>query len=140
MTHTQRAPLLRHSGFTLVELMIVVVVVGILGAVAFPSYQDHLRKGRRAATQAYLMDLAMRQQQYLIDNRSYATTASALGYTTVPTDVSSYYTAAITTADGPPPTFSIAATPQGTQASDSCGTLSINSAGTKSSSSGTNCW
>lgn len=130
----------RGTGFSLIELMIAVAVIGILAAVAVPSYQEHVRKGRRAAAQGYLMDLAQRQQQYFLDNRGYASAASALGYASTPSDVSSYYTVAITVAGGPPPTYSITATATGSQTSDTCGNLTINSAGTKSSSAGSNCW
>lgn len=130
----------RTAGFTLIELMIAVVVVGILGAIAVPAYRDHLRKAHRASAQAYLMDLAQRQQQYFIDSRSYATTTAALGYATAPSDVAPYYTIAIAVDAGPPPTYSLTAAPTGTQVTDGCGSLTLNSAGTKSSSSGTNCW
>lgn len=128
------------AGFTLVELMIVVVIVGILAGVAFPSYQDHVRKGHRASAQAYLMDLAQRQQQYFLDNRSYADNAPALGYASTPPDVAPYYTVAVAAPGGPPPTFAITATPTGSQTADSCATLAINSAGTKSASAGSKCW
>lgn len=128
------------TGFTLIELMIAVAIVGILAGVAFPSYQDYVRRGHRASAQGYLMDLAQREQQYFLDNRGYASTASALGYSSAPSDVSPYYTVAITVAGGPPPTYSITATPTGSQASDTCGSLTLNSAGTKSSSAGSNCW
>lgn len=134
------AHLRRAAGFSLIELMIAVVIVGILAAVALPAYQQHVRKGHRAGAQAYLMDLAQRQQQYFLDNRGYASAASALGYASTPADVSPYYTVTLVTADGPPPSFTITAAPAGTQIADTCGTLTINNAGTKTSSSGSNCW
>lgn len=140
MVNRRRVSLLRSSGFTLIELMIVVAIVGILAAIAYPSYMDHMRKGRRASAQSYLATLAQQEQQYLIDSRSYTASAAALGYTSTPSDVAPYYTIAIAPADGPPPTFTITATPIGTQAVDTCGTLSINNAGTKTASSGTSCW
>lgn len=126
-------------GFTLVELMIVVAIVAILAVVAFPSYQDSVRKSNRAAAESYLMDLAQRQQQYLNDARSFATTAAALG-TSTPSTVSPYYTVTITVAAGSPPSYSLAAAPIGTQVSDSCGTLTLTSAGAKTSSAGSRCW
>lgn len=130
----------RIAGFTLIEMMIAVVVLSILTAIAVPSYQSYTRKARRASCQSYMMDLAQRQQQYLLDNRSYASEASVLGYSSTPSDVSSYYTVTISATNGPPPTFTVTATPTTQQSSDSCGTLTINSAGTKSASSGSNCW
>jgi type IV pilus assembly protein PilE len=54
----------RQSGFTLLELMIVLVIVGILASIAIPSYRDSIRKGNRRAAQAVLMDIANRERQY----------------------------------------------------------------------------
>ncbi|MDP1716460.1 MAG: prepilin-type N-terminal cleavage/methylation domain-containing protein, partial [Burkholderiales bacterium] len=88
----------RHAGFTLIELMITVAILGILAAVAYPSYQDHLRKGRRAAAQNFLMEVGNRQQQYLLDARNYAAGSAALTTLnlSVPTDVSRFYTITVT--------------------------------------------
>ncbi|MDD2342445.1 MAG: type IV pilin protein [Tolumonas sp.] len=123
-------------GFTLLELMIAVAVVAILASIAYPSYQSHLISSRRASAQSHLMDIAQREQQYFLDARSYASDLTTLSMTT-PSDVSSYYTIAIATSSAPP-TFTVTATPvTGTsQASD--GALSINNAGTKTSSN--NSW
>lgn len=129
----------RAQGFTLIELMVVVGIIGILVAIAMPAYNDYLRKGRRAEAQAQLMNLAQQEEQYFLDARAYALAASALNVT-IPTSVSTYYTITFVTTDGPPPTFSISATPIGDQAKDSCGTLTITSAGTKSASTGATCW
>ena len=65
-------------GFTLIELMLVVAVIAILAAVAFPSYQEHVRKTKRTEVQAELIDIASRLQQYKSTNFNYkinATTA-----------------------------------------------------------------
>jgi type IV pilus assembly protein PilE len=130
----------RGRGFTLLEVMIVCVIVGILAAIVLPSYQAQLRKSRRASAQSHLMDIASRQQQYLLDNRQYASTLSALGMTT-PNDVLQYYTisACDTSAtpvacvpSGTPPVFVVTATPIGAQAQDLSGSaLSIDSTGAK---------
>ena len=120
----------RPSGFTLIELMIVVAIVAILAAIAFPSYQDHLRKGRRGATQAFMMDLANREQQYLLDARVYATGGTTLTMlnVTVPSEVSSFYTVTVDPG-ATPPSYTITATPIGAQASD--GVLTLDQAGNK---------
>lgn len=130
MSMVRRSSRQRAAGFTLIELMITVAIVALLAAIAFPSYQSHVRKGYRAAAQSFLMDVAQKQTQFLIDNRAYASTTAALSVTT-PTDVNNLYTISIAVTAGPPPTFTVTATPKaGTvQASDSV--LTINQAGQK---------
>lgn len=129
----------KQAGFTLVELMITVAVVGILAVTAYPTYQNFLLKGNRAAAQSHLMDIAQRQQQYLMDARSYAGSVAALNMTT-PTEVSNYYTIAIVTAAGTPPTFTATATPSGKQTADTCGTMSLDNNGAKTAAQTTGCW
>lgn len=118
------------KGFTLVELMVVIAVIGILASIVVPSYQDYLRKGRRAAAQSLLMDVAQKQQQYLLDSRSYAADLTTLKVTT-PDDVANYYTITMDVGNGAPPSFTVTATPNsGTdQASDP--TLTIDNTGKK---------
>jgi type IV pilus assembly protein PilE len=62
----------KHAGFTLVELMIVVVVIAIIAAVGFPSYREHVARGQRSQGQQLLADIAQRQEQLLLDRRTYA--------------------------------------------------------------------
>jgi len=82
------------SGFTLIELMMVVAIISILLAIAVPAYNEYVNRAHRAAAQQFLMDVAQRQEQYLLDNRQYATLlgvgAGGLGMST-PTDVATDY-------------------------------------------------
>jgi type IV pilus assembly protein PilE len=125
---------LRPSGFTIIELMIVVVIVSILAMIAFPSYEDHLRKGRRSAAQNFLSDVATRQQQYLLDARQYAVGAGALAALnlTVPTDVAQFYAVTINPAAPVlPPAFALTATPLPGSRQVPDGALTLDSDGNK---------
>lgn len=128
---TSRQERLRTRGFTLIELLIAVVIVGILGAIAFPSYQAHIIKGNRAAAQQFMLSIANKEEQYLLDSRSYTTTigSGGLGLTT-PTEVASLYTFTVDVTTTPL-TYTVRATPVagGRQASD--GTLTIDNTGAK---------
>ena len=133
----------RRRGFTLIEMMIVVVVVAVLAAIALPAYQDQVRKSRRASAESVLMDNAAKQQVYLLDSRlSYAGGASCPDVTalttlrvTMPNDVSTYYDFCVIQGAGPPPTFTARATPKGSQAADLGGVnLEIDNAGLKTPS------
>lgn len=114
--------------------MIAVAVVAILATIAFPSYQDYLRKGRRSAAQSFIVDVAARQQQYLIDARSYAGGAGALGTLNlaVPGDVSRFYTVTIDpAAPTVPPSYTITATPIAGSAQVPDGVLTLDHQGAK---------
>jgi type IV pilus assembly protein PilE len=118
---TQKATL-QHRGFTLIDVLIAVAIVGILAAIAYPSYQSAVRKSNRAAAEAHLSDIAQRQQQFLLDQRSYAADLTTLGVVT-PATVVPYYTITIAAVAGPPPSFTASATPIGSQAGDLSGAL-----------------
>ncbi len=68
-----------ERGFTLIELMIVVAIVAILAAVGYPSYRDHVARGQRSQGQQVLMDMAQRQEQFLLDQRQYNANPGAGG-------------------------------------------------------------
>lgn len=136
-----------ERGFSLLELMAAVAIVGILSAIAFSSYTDSMTKGRRSSAQTHLLDIAQRQQQYLLDARSYAVNLTALNLTT-PSEVSKYYTITIcqlpsgscVAPGGTPPAFAAIATPIAGTAQADDGTLSITHTGVKATTSTSYTW
>lgn len=64
--------MLKHKGFTLIELMTVVVIIGILAAIAYPSYSRYVQKGYRTEAKSALLDLAARQERHYAQNYRYA--------------------------------------------------------------------
>ncbi len=123
-----------NKGFTLIELMIVVAIVGILAAIAYPSYNNSLIKGSRAAAKSYLLEVAQKQQQFLLDNRAYGTKAEleASGLA-APKDFTNFYTLAVAPDAGPPPSFTATATPIAGKRQKDDGWLEVNNTGSKTS-------
>ncbi len=120
-----------NRGFSLIELMVVLVIIGILGSVAYPSYVDHVRKGKRSAAQNFMLDLERQEEQYLFDARQYIDLINNGPQVPVPQTVSDYYNVQITLLPGPPPGYRITATPiAGTSQADD-GTLVLSSDGTR---------
>lgn len=117
----------RARGFSLLELMTVLVIIGVLSAIAWPSYQNYVIRGNRAAAQTFMMTVASRQEQYLLSNRSYAATTAALSLT-APPETTGRYDFAVTNPGGAT-TYLVTATAIGNQLSD--GDLTLSSDGTK---------
>jgi type IV pilus assembly protein PilE len=72
-------------GFSLVELMIVIAIIGIIAGIAYPSYNNHLLKGRRAEAQVALLDLLQQQERYMTQRNTYIAFSTASSGVTTPT-------------------------------------------------------
>ncbi|MDR2875861.1 MAG: type IV pilin protein [Methylobacillus sp.] len=124
----------KNSGFTLIELMIALAVIGILAVLAWPSYRNHVIRGNRAAAQSQLMDLANREQHFLLAERAYTTVIGAGGLgAAIADDVGKFYTVGISLdcAVNDVPCYEIIATPIATEMQKDDGVLLIDSSGHK---------
>lgn len=121
----------RQSGFSLIELMIVVAIIAIISSIALPSYQSYIQKVRRGDAQAALAALASAMERYYVDNRTFVgATAAQLYSDKVPVDGgATHYDLAI--ANATRRDFTLSATPAGAQEKDKCGTLSLSRNGVK---------
>lgn len=134
-----------QSGFTLIELMITVAIVGILAAIALPSYQDSVRKSRRADAKSALLGLANAMERHFTVNNTYCDaggtggahtcgdatindTGTASVYTIDPS-TANYY--GITIFSASLSAYELRAAPAGAQATDKCGTLTLKHTGEK---------
>jgi type IV pilus assembly protein PilE len=122
-----------ERGFTLTELLITVAVLSILVGIAVPNYRQYVIRGKRSAAQAVMMDIANREQQFLLANRRYAdkATLESNGFA-LPAEVRENYTWDISLGAGSRPSFVITFTGVGTQAADnSPQPLTLSSSGEK---------
>lgn len=142
------APKSRIGGFSLIELMIVVVIVGVLTMVAWPSYQDHVKKGKRAEGQAALLQAAQALERFMTTNNTYTTDLTAAGYRAYSgqSPTASAYTLTVAAAGGGTiaTTFRVIATPAATWSDPECYEMVIDHTGAKTVQGGSwtaaQCW
>jgi type IV pilus assembly protein PilE len=128
----------RSQGITLIELMIVVVVVGILAAIAYPSYQRFIQNARMATAQGDLLELAQFvERRYTATGNTYAGITLPFAISPREDDSIAYNLSFVGTPDAD--TFTIQAVPIGGQTGHRCGTMTINQAGERTAAD-SNCW
>jgi len=126
----------RQRGVTLMELMIVVVIVGILASVGYPAYREHSLRAARSEGRGALLAAASRQEQFFLDNKSYADDLADLALPANTEHDKYQITVDAETGDCPIEScYALTATPLGRQLDDTvCGNLTLNSNGTKGAS------
>jgi type IV pilus assembly protein PilE len=145
----------RSAGFTLVELMVVIVITAILASIAVPAYQSSVRKSRRTEAKTAIMDLAAREERYFATQNTYTASAAALAYGagTWPISTGTYYVISSVVSGAPtattPGTYVLQVTPAAgsPQLQDlSCQTFQVDQTGKQSSldnnsnDSSATCW
>jgi len=135
----------RQRGVTLIELMIVVVVVGILASIAYPSYQQYILRSKRTEGKALLMDIVARQERFYMDRNSYTDDLTSLGFSSeTPKSAEGNYAASV--AAGPSAdiesSYEVTVSPQWPGGDPECGDLTLDSRGAQGSSIGSmeRCW
>jgi len=131
-------PTLRQKGFTLIELMIVVAIVGILSAIAYPSYQEYVLRSNRANAQADVLELTQWLERRYSVNSAYA---GPLPFAQSPRTGGARYNLTLVVPAGNQ-TFVLTAAPTAAQAADRCGTMTVNQQGvsTPAATPAITCW
>lgn len=145
----------KQKGFTLIELMIVVAIIGIIASIGYPRYTESVSKSRRGNAQAEMLSLSSALERYYTQNNHYSNAAAAGADTGAPdptiysieAEVTPFYTITISETDGgvadttAAQSYEISAVPAGVMTGDRCGTMTLNSAGVKTAAAGqTDCW
>ena len=128
-------------GVNLLELLIVIVIVGILAGIAYPSYRQYVAKAKRSEAKAALMQIATMQERFYLSNGTYTADMTKLGFpvaTDFVTDSESYKVKV--NAAGPAAYNATATYQKADDEAAKCATFTINGTGSKSSTPFDDCW
>lgn len=129
---------MKQNGFSLIELMITVAIIGIISAIAYPSYTSYVQDARRADGQGAMLEAAQwLERQFTVDG-TYYSGGKVRDIGAYDTD---YYVLTLVAASSSASTYTIQAVPGGAQSSDDCGTLTLNNIGVKADGdTSQDCW
>ena len=133
----------KNCGFSLIELMIVVAILAIIATIAYPSYQEHIRKSRRADGRALLTEAAQFMERRYTENLTTGYVGATLPTTLTKAPKGGGNTHYNISLQGTPTrnAYTLQAVPAGIQSDDKCGTLTLTNTGVKGSAKTVNeCW
>lgn len=129
----------KENGFTLIELLIVVAIVGIIAAVAYPSYQDYALESRRSDAHTAILRVQLAQENWRASNTSYTNDMSDEGLDTATTSGEGFYTLSVSGASATGYTITAEAT--GAQSADiGCDEIKLAKSASGESRTPTGCW